>query len=260
MPEDKVIVSVEGKDYTKADIRNIANEQYQAGAVDDQALKDAKEVLIERKILDAESKRLGIDIDLGDVSERAAEEGISQEEAKYELLKSEITLAVVKSRKTLSLGFWSPVPADWENLDDSEKKLAKSLTSQGREALSEIETRLKAGEEIIDVADSIIEKYPVLKGYLAINGYRYEDLSSEEKQAFAQAEIIQYGDSNMDQSVIEGIFSMDVGEVRKFQETETNDGGSVFMLLEKGNDSGSTTYDTWLSEKRNSLVIQKASL
>lgn len=258
--ENKVIVSVAGKDYTKTDIRNVANEQYAQSAVDDQALKDAAEILIERKILDAEAARLGINVDSAQVSNRAAEEGESLEEAKYELLKSEIILTVVKSRKTLSIGFWSPTASDQENLDASEKELASQLTSEGRAALSEIETKLKNEEGIIEVADSIVEKYPVLKGYLAVNGYRYEDLSEEEKQSFGKAEIIEYGDANMDQSVIDGIFSMELNEVKKFEATKTNAGGSVYKILEKGNDSGPASYDVWLSSKRSALVIQKASL
>ena len=243
VPENTVIVTINGQDFTKADIREVANEQYEPGAVDDQALKDALDVLIERTILDIEAGRLGVEAD-----------------SDYEVLRENIIIAVTKSRKVLSLGFWSPKSSDQGNLDEPEKQLAGTLTTQGRTALSEIESRLNAGEDILAITNSIRTKYPSLADYIALNGYRLTDLSEAEKELLAEPDIIEFGDSNMDQSVVAGLFSMGVGEVKKFQATETNDGGSVFKVLEKGNDSGPATYDAWLSERKNALVTPRASL
>lgn len=243
VPESTVIVTIDGEDFTKANIREVANEQYQASAVDDQALKDALDILIERKILDVESKKLGVEAG-----------------SDYEVLREKITLAATKSRKVLSLGFWSPTPSDQGNLDASEKQLAGTLTTQGRVALSEIESRLNAGEDILAITNSIRTKYPSLADYIALNGYRLTDLSEAEKKLLAGPDIVEFGDSNMDGTVLDGLFSLSQGQVKKFQATETNDGGSVFKVLERGNDSGPSTYDAWLSERKNALVTPRASL
>ena len=243
VPESTVIVTIDGQDFTKADIREVANEQYESSAVDDQALKDALDVLIERTILDIEAERLGVEAD-----------------SDYEVLQEKITLAATKSRKVLSLGFWSPKSSDQGNLDASEKEIARTITSQGRAALSEIETRLSNGEDVVEIADAILVKYPALEDYLAINGYRLIDLSEDEKQAFASPDIVEFGDSNMDGTVLNGVFALGVGEIKKFQATETNDGGWVFKLLEKGKDTGPSTYSAWLTERRNALVTPRGSL
>ena len=247
VPESTVIVTIDGQDFTKADIREVANEQYESSAVDDQALKDALDVLIERNILDIEAERLGVEAD-------------SEAEDYYEVLQEKITLAATKSRKVLSLGFWSPKSSDQGNLSASEKQLAQTLTTQGRTALSEIEPRLNAGEDILEITNSIRTKYPFLADYIALNGYRLTDLSEEEKELIAQPYTVEFGDSNMDPTVLNGVFALDVGQIRKFQVTETNDGGSVFKIIEKGNDSGPTTYSQWLSGKRSALVTPRASL
>ena len=243
VPENTVIVTINGQDFTKADIREVANEQYESRAVDDQALKDALDVLIERTILDIEAQRLGVEAD-----------------SDYEVLQEKITLATTKSRKVLSLGFWSPKSSDQENLDASEKEIARILTSQGRLSLSEFETKLSNGEDVVEIANAILVKYPALEDYLAINGYRLIDLSESEKQAFASPDIVEFGDSNMDPTVLNGVFALDVGQIRKFQATETNDGGWVFKLLEKGKDTGPSTYSAWLTERRNALVTPRGSL
>ncbi len=243
VPENTVIVTINGQDFTKADIRNVANEQYESSAVDDQALKDALDVLIERTILGIEAQRLGVEAD-----------------SDYEVLQEKITLAATKSRKVLSLGFWSPKPSDQGNLDASEKEIAGTLTSQGRAALSEIETRLKAEEDILAITNSIRTKYPSLADYIALNGYRLTDLSEAEKVLTAEPYSVEFGDSNMDTTVLNGLFALNKGQVKKFQATETNDGGSVFKVIEKGNDSGPTTYSQWLSERRSALVTPRGSL
>lgn len=243
VPENTVIVTIDGEDFTKADIREVANEQYEGAAVDDQALKDALDVLIERKILEIEAERLGVETN-----------------SDYEIFRDNMTIAVIKSRKVLSLGFWSPTPSDQGNLSASEKQLAGTLTTQGRLALSEIESRLNAGEDILAITNSIRTKYPSLADYIALNGYRLTDLSEEEKELTAEPYTVEFGDSNMDVTVLNGLFALGAGQIKKFQATETNDGGSVFKVIEKGNDSGPSTYDAWLNERRSTLVTPRGSL
>lgn len=243
VPENTIIVTIDGKNYTKADIRKVANEQYEGTAVDDQALKDALDVLIERKILDIEAERLGVD-----------------RNSDFEIFRDNMIIAATKSRKVLSLGLWSPTSSDQTNLDASEKQLARILTTQGRQALSEIESRLNAGGDILTIVNSIITKYPALKDYIALNGSRLTDLSEEEKRSTARPYVVEFGDSNMDPTVLNGLFALSRGQVRKFQATETNDAGSVFKVIEKGNDSGPSTYSKWLSERKSALVTPRGSL
>lgn len=260
VPENAVIVKISGVDVLKKDIREVAEEQYEPSAVDNQALKDSLEVVIERQILDIESDRLGVEASAAEVQELMTQDELSENEARYEVLKGKVSIAAIRSRKVISLGFWTPASADQASLSKAEKDLAKNLSNQGGAVLSEIETKLRANQNLVAVADAIVLKYPVFKDYLAINGHRVNGLTTEEKQAFAREDIVEFGDSNMDNSILNGVFAMPVGQVKKFQNTKTNSGGSVFKVIEKGNDSGKVTYAAWLKERTDALVIRVTPL
>lgn len=259
-PENAIVATINGEDIRKSDVRKVAEEQYARSAVDKTALKDGLDILIERKLLDAEAKVQQITPNTLETMYLVEGEGFSDKEAYYEVLKKEINLKTSKTRQANSIGFWLPNEAYRANLESVDKETAATQIAVAVPALSEIETRLKNGEGIVAVANSVSSKYPVLSKSISINGEIIDGLTDAEKQAIANGKIYGFADSNLDVSVRNGLFAMQKGEIKKFTPTENNAGGYVFTLLEIGNDSGSASYDTWLSDKRNSVVIMKDPL
>lgn len=258
--EDAVIITINGEDITKGEIRAVAEEQYDPTAVDQQALKDALEVLEERKVLDIEAQIKGITPDSSEVQARMNKEGLSQTQAKYDVLRDSVTLLEVKSRQVLSIGIWSPAEADQVNLDAVDKETAKNQTRDGLAALPAIQTKITNGQDLLVIADSVISQYPSFADAIAVNGSKLTDLTAEEKNAVKNPMIVEFGDLSMDQTTLDTLFAMDVDSVKTISNTETNSAGIVFKVLQKGNDNGLPTYDQWLTEKKSSLVIPKLSL
>lgn len=259
-PEDTVVVSVNGTDYTKADVRQIAEEQFEPAAVDDIALQDALNVLIERKILDTVAEENNITVDPARVEATELAEGISRDQAYYEVLREDVTLSQVKSMQVESLGFWSPTADYLVNLTESEKDLAAEQSSVGTQALAQIQTGLQNNQNPVTIYNNVSTSFPTIAGALAINGHIAEGLTDEEKEFLAIPTVIQYGDANLDPSVLQGLFAMQEGDVETFAKTETNNGGNVFKVIKVGNQSGPATYQEWFNQEKQSLVLNKGSL
>lgn len=259
VPEDTVVMVIDGQQYTKADVRKIAEEQNDPSTVDSEALKVALGTLEERKILDKATSELGIQIDSAQV-QKLTEDDYSDLEARYEVLKNQVILAAVKSRQALSIEFWNPPADSLNSLSAAEKTAAANELRDGIPALAEAENRLKTGEEILDVGDSLIVKYPSLKPVLAINGNILDSLVDSEREEARRPRIYEFGDSNLDKETLDALFAMNVDEIRSITNTKDNRGGTVFRLASKGNDSGEPSYESWLEKQKSSLVRQVSSL
>lgn len=259
-PDTTVVASVNGEDITKAQVREVALEQFASGSVNQEVLKDAMDVLIERMILDDEATSRGISLDSSLVEQRMSAFDLEQNEAYYDLLREQVILKNVKSRKAQSIGFWAPVTADQANLEPEDKIAAESQIKAGVNAIPEMERAMKNSTDIGVLSKTISTKYPVLAASLTINGYRASEIEDSEVSGISGYKIYEFGDSNLDPVVLTGIFAMNVDEIKSFSSTSTNAGGYVFKLLEKGNDSGLGTYDLWYSEKLSSEVIMKGAL
>ncbi len=251
--EDSVAVVIDGQQYTKADVRKIAEEQNDPTVVDSQALKDALGVLEERKILDKAAADLGIQIDSAKV-EAFKRDDYSENEAHYEVLKNQVILSAVKSRETLSIEFWNPPASGLADLTAQEKSDAGKQLSDGVPALIEAENRLKAGEDIINIGNSLLTKYPSLKDVLAVNGNILDSLSSDEKLVAQQPVVYEFGDSSLDETTLNALFAMNVDEVKRVTNTESNKGGTVLKLVSKGKEDGAKSYQDWLDQQKSSLV------
>ena len=258
--DSTVVATINGQNITKGDVRAVAEEQYEPTGVDAQALKDALEVLTERKVLDIEAQKKGISVDPSEIEAVVAREELSETQARYDILREKITLLNIRSRLALSIGLWAPVAADQANLDSEDKIAAQTQIKDGLKALPEIETRIKNGDDVATIAKDIIKKYPSLTEALAINGYKLVDLSEDEIKGISSPQIIEFGDSNMDSTAVNNLFSMNADEVKTISKTETNAVGGVYKIVEKGSDVGADTYDAWLNSQKSVLVVPKVSL
>lgn len=260
-PESTIVATVNGEDITKAQVREVAEEQFAPEAVNQEVLKDAMDVLIERMILDDAAQAQNISVDTTQVENRMSSFDLEQNEAYYDLLRDEVILKNVKSRKAQSIGFWAPVEADQANLEPEDKTTAVAQIQAGKNALPEIERSLgSASADPASIVNSISSKYAVLAPSITLNGYRVSEVDEAEISGISAYKIYEFTDSNLDPSVLNGLFAMETGDVALYSPTETNAGGVVFKLIEKGNDSGSGTYEEWLNGKINADVVLKGSL
>ncbi len=258
-PEDTVIMAINGQQITKADIRKVAEEQNDSSAVDQQALLDAKELLEERKILDVAADNYNLTPD-PDRVDRFKQDGLSDAEAKYEALKQQVTLKAVNSSEALSIGFWNPPTSGRVALSAAEQTVATSQLAAGVPALDEIETRMKAGEDTLEIADSILESNPELSSVLAVNGFIFDLLTGISRAQASYPIIYEWGDTSLDDETRNAVFALSQNSVDKTINTTDNRAGSVFRIVNKGNQNGSSTYDAWLTEQKATLVRDIAPL
>jgi hypothetical protein len=250
------VASYNGVSIYKKDLEAVAAEQYGSGPYDLQAYKDALNKIVERKVLDTEATAKGVSVSQDEIDSRANLENVSSDQAHYEILREKITMLDVNARRAVAIGFWSPPATDSDtSLTDAEKQTINTQLKDGLAALTDMQTGLAAEEDSTILADSLadaaLSKYQALKPVLAVNGYIYDKLGDVEKQNLAIPQIYEYGASNFDQTVLDGLFAMGVNEVKTFTNSQTNQGGNVFKVLEIGNKSGPATYDLWLVQQES---------
>lgn len=254
VPEDSIIVTIDGVNYTKAQIRQIAEEQIDPTAVTQEDLQVALDVLIERKILDKAASDYNIAPDPDRVAKYKQDE-LSDTEAKYEALRDQIILKAVNSAEVESIGFWNPPASGIGGLSTQEQTLAAQQLTSGNSALDEIQTRMQNDENALDIADDILASNLDLADVLAVNGYIVSTLNQQDRAYASYPTIQEYGDNAYDDQIENEVFNiMNEGEVKKVTNTTDNRGGSVFKIVKRGNVNGSGSYDSWLTERKAALV------
>ncbi len=257
--EDTVIVAINGEQIKKSDIRKIAEEQNDPSSVDQQALADALDTLIERKILDKAANDLNITPDQARLA-KFEDDGLSETEAKYEALREQVILNAVNSIEIITIGFWNPPTVGVAALSVDEQNDAATQLSAGTTALDEIESGLNAGDDPLEIADAINADNPELRAVLAVNGYIVGSLNQEDRAFASQPIIEEYGDTAFDAQTRDAIFNTAKNSIKKISNTSENRGGMVVKVVEKGDINGSSSYDSWLTEQKASSVQQVNSL
>lgn len=257
--EDTVIVIINGIKYKKSDIRKIAEEQNDPSSVDQQALANALDTLIERKILDKASSDLKIVPQQARILKYKIE-GLTDNEAKYEALREQVILKVVNSVEIETIGFWNPPTVALAKLSADEQAAAKSQLSAGIPALDTIELRMNDGDNLFEIADSIITLKPELAPVLAVNGYIAEPLSQADREFAIQSYVEEYGDTAFDKQMRDAVFNTAKNSVKKITNTPENRGGIVVKVINKGDLNGFGSYDAWLTKQKASSVVKVNSL
>lgn len=251
--EEEVVAIVNGEQITKAEIRTVAEEQYAPSSVDELALQDAQEILIERKILDVAVQTYGLTLDQKRVDRFKSEE-FTEIDSKYEALKQQVTLAAVNSREAYSISFWNP-PSDGINtLSIEEQADAAIQLSSGIPALDLIEDSMKSGENLEIIIQDTLNVNPELTTVLSLNGYIFAPLDNFERSIASYPQIYEFGNSSVDSDVRGVLFAQSKGGVVKVSGTESNRGGYVFKVENVGNESGSSTYEDWFEDQKSTQV------
>ncbi|MBI2594366.1 SurA N-terminal domain-containing protein [Candidatus Curtissbacteria bacterium] len=253
--EETVVAIINGQKITKADVRKVAEEQYSPSAVNDQALKDALDTLSERMILDEESKRLQISADPQEISEKIEAESFTQTQARYEVLKEKVTLKEVKNWQVFVIGFWVPPNDQREDLTEEELADIKKILSDGLLVLNEAGKLMSSDQEVVEIARSLISKYPKLEKVLGVNGYLLAQAQdSGDLTNLTSPKVYTYQSSNIGQPLFDTIYSMKTpGEVKKAL-SENDSGGNVIKLVGGNTNVRFNTYEDWLKDKKNEMV------
>lgn len=253
IPETTVVFTFNGQQYRLSDVRVIAEEYNDPSVVDNLTLRASMEALEERLILDKAAQDLGIVIDSAKVNELVAQD-YSENDAKYIVLEDMVTLKAVRSREAISTGFWNPPVDELDSLTTIEREDAVNQLRDGRLALDEAQAALSAGTSLVEIANSILTKYPTLSPAWSVNGYIVGPMDQAERNESAGEVIVDFGDSGFDKETRDALFAMNVGEIRKVANTPDNRGGTVLKLIAKGSDTGETSYEVWLGKQKTLLV------
>lgn len=250
--ESTVVAVINGKQIKKSDLRKVAEETNKPADITDQLLKDALLVIEEREILDNAEKTLGIELNTSWVEE-LVDEGYSEKDAKYQVLKNQITIKAVKSRSALTVQFWNTPESGLTGLTEKEKEDSSKQLSDGLAALAQAETGFTRGDEMLEISDAILDKYESLKPVLAVNGVLLNGIGESERISANHPQIFQLGDSGLDTESQTALFALKKDDVGIVKNTSTNRGGIVFKVI-SANDTGENTFDAWYAKQKTLLV------
>jgi hypothetical protein len=250
--EDKVVAVYNGQNITLSQVRAVAEESYAPTAVDNQALTDALDVLLERKILDREKTEKRIVLSDSEIQAKIDEEGLSRREAEYAVLRDKVTLSSTKNWQVYTIGFWLP-DQNHPDLTAEEKTLRAQILSTGRTMLNEAQTRLNNGEAAFSIAKSLLSKYQNFEGVLAVNGFQVS-ADSALTADFENPKTYNYETAAVGQPFYDTIYSLSrEGEVK--QNLSDSESGLDVIQLVSTNNSSFNTYDDWLRDKKSAAVI-----
>lgn len=252
VPDTTAVAIFDGEEITKGQVRDVAEEQNAPSSVDAEALKVALSNLIEMKILDQAAEELGIEVDSDWVNE-LTQQGISENDAYYEVLRNQVTLKTVKSVSAFTVQFWNTPVGGLNNLTAAEKTLTAKQLTDGNAGLNRAQALLGRGDDILEVGDTVLTEFPSLKPVFAINGYIFDSLPESERMIAKRPQVYQQGDSGLDNQSQEVIFNLDEGSLANVKNSESNRGGIVFKAVSV-NKEGTETYDEWLEGKITELV------
>lgn len=240
-PENVKLASVEGKNIYREDVVKVGLEQYTRDALTSDVLKNSLSIAIERAILDNESLVLGV--------------SIPQENNKvlyYEKLRNEVAARVVGSVTVNTISFWVPAFNDvypqkpeYQEMRDLQPKVFQEAT-----------LGIKNGENVYDIGNSILEKYPVFREQLGINGYILTKTTDIRLMKNPVTYNYLVNDSN--KPLMDFIFSLKKGDIKEIVMPE-GEGATLVQVIDK-NSGNKMTYDKWLEEKKSSVVIDDSAL
>ncbi len=250
--EDTVVATINGKQIKKSDLRLVAQEQYEAVDVDDQALKDALITIEERAILDQAAVDFGIQLDTAWVDELVSN-GTPEKVAKYQVLKNQVALKAVKNREAMTVSFWNTPVAGLNSLTQEEKDASEKQLTDGLKALDEAENGFNSGKDVLQIGDTLLSKYDSLRPVLAVNGVILNGLSDSDRVASMHPQVYEFGNSGLDRETQDAVFGLNVNDVKLISNSASNRGGIVFKVV-SSNDNGANTYEEWFAQQKSSMV------
>lgn len=248
--QDTLLATVGDQKIHKSDVITAAGEQYTPSAITSDVLKKYLDIVIERTILDQEAKKLGItitdaEIQKSIVNNKTKSPGLISI-AKYQLIKNALIQKQVKSVQAYLIGYWIP-PYNYQQVP-----LFAQERTVGKQALEEGKTLLQNGMPPLTVAQTLFEKYPLLDPIWSINGYFVNKL--KDTSLVQSPRTLTVGETDIDAS----IFALKKGDIAIVD--GPNGAGASLVQIVSLNSGDFTTYESWLAEKKKTLVTTENAL
>lgn len=250
---DTVVAVYNGENIYKKDVQALAEEWYPTNEIDRQALQDALDVLLERKILDKAKADKNINFSQEEVQAKIDSDSLSSKEAEYAVLRDLVTQQEVKNWRVYTIGFWQPSTADLAELTEEEKAERTQILSTGKSMINEAKTRLENDESAFSIAKSLLSKNPNFQGVLAVNGYQINP-ESETSPQLENPKTYTYQVKGIGQPFYDTIYSLkQAGEVKL--NSPSDGSGADAIRLVSTNNSAFNTYADWLNDRKKTAVI-----
>lgn len=248
-----------------AEIRKVASETYTDGSIDKESLNIAKDIAIERKILDKLASENNITLSQDEIQRQLNLESATEIDAKYDLLKKRVIKLKVINWEMHSVRFWIlPDKATQENgqtvykppddeMTPEERRIRLRRLQDREKALSDAEN-LMQNSTALSAAQTIASKYPSLASLLAVNGNIVSNLSPNEPvpPEFTTPELLTQDNVSGD-LYADTIRSMQTpAEIKKVL-SDNNGGGAVFKLVSYNKNAQYATYEELLKEEAKKL-------
>lgn len=252
---DTVIAIINGKNVLEKDLEEVASEQYEPEAIDREALKDALDTVIERKILDAEKQRQDIQVLDSEIATKE-EEGFGKTAAFYEVLKDKVTKSQTKNWEVYTIGFWLPMTGERDNLTAQEKKDVQEQHDDGLKAISQAQNQMQTDKSILDIARELSNKYSSLKDILGVNGYLLRDLNEGANLSDVEnPRNYTFEASNKGQAFFDTLYSLETpGQVEKYTSDKNSGAGAIKLVSAKPN-AAFDNYEAFLKSKKTSSLV-----
>lgn len=258
---ETVVAIINGQNVLEKDLEQVASEQYDTEAIDREALKDALDTVIERKILEIEKEKLGLDPQDAEINAKVAD-GFEPTQAYYEVLKDKVTASQTKNWDVYTIAYWLPMTGERQSLTNQETKDVQKQQQDGLKAIDEAMTGLQTSKTALQIARDIANKYPSLKDILGVNGYLLRDIEQGANLSDVEnPRKYTFESANKGQAFFDTLYSLkNAGEVKKYV-SDKNSGGGVVELVSANTSASFDTYEAWLrSKKTPSLVTVVFSL
>lgn len=255
LTSETVVAIINGQNILEKDLEKVASEQYDTEAIDRDALKDALNTVIERKILEIEKEKLGLD-PLDFEIEDKVKDGFESIQAYYEVLKDKVTASQTKNWDVYTIAYWLPMTGERQSLTNQETKDVQKQQEDGLKAIEEARAQLQTSKTGLQIAKDIVKKYPSLKEILGVNGYLLRDIEQGANLADVEnPRRYTFESSNKGQAFFDTLYSLkNAGEVKKYV-SDKNSGGGAIELVSANTSASFDTYEAWLKSKKTPSLV-----
>lgn len=252
---ETVIAVINGQNVLEKDLEQVAAEQYEVEAIDREALKDALDTVIERKILEIEKEKQGLEVLDSEIVAKT-QEGFEPTQAFYEVLKDKVTVSQTKNWEVYTIGFWLPMADERGNLTAQEKKDVQKQHDDGLKAVSQAQDQMQADKSVLDIAKELSNQYPSLKDILGVNGYLLKDLGEGANLSDVEnPRNYTFESANKGQAFFDTLYSLKTaGQVKKYA-SDKNSGGGVIKLVSAKPNAAFDNYEAFLKSKKTSSLV-----
>ena len=259
---ETVMFEIEDESFSLQNIIDVAKEQYnEADAKTPEVQRIAKDILIEREILDRTAEELSLSVTDEERTALMEISGLSQNEAYYELLRGKVILEKVRWMKAISIGYWVPPPGLIQEDTVEQRQQVSAQISAGESAINQVQNSLGSVQNPLTLAKNIATNNPELEEIIAVNGYKLSSITAEEEDLISEPELYEYNDSNFDDDTRNTLFAQNVtkNQVITVGKNDSNGGETVYKIIEISN-SGVGSYEEWLKGQKEALVDKEIPL